>query len=95
MLYRVLQPGEPRPANVVRIRVPVEKWADFDRPKAGYRCPIKACEVSAVLIETDKTTLPLPRTPHLMCEARCPFCGKLLRLVSHYEIVELVPVEEC
>jgi hypothetical protein len=36
-----------------------------------------------------------PRTPHLMCDARCPFCGKLMKLVSYFEIVELVSVEEC
>jgi hypothetical protein len=94
MLYRVLQAREPRPANVVRIRVPVRKWADVQRPKAGYRCLNKACSVSVVLIEVDSTTLLHLRAPHLMREARCPFCRKLLRLVSYYEIVELATVEE-
>ena len=66
MLYRVLKPGETRPAKIVRIRVPVKKWADFDRPNAGYRCLNKACSVSVVLIEVDSTTLPHPRAaPHV------------------------------
>jgi hypothetical protein len=41
----------------------------------------------------DSTTPPHPRTPHLMCDARCPFCGTLMRLVSYYDVVELVAVE--
>jgi hypothetical protein len=47
-----------------------------------------------MLLEVDSTTLPHPRTPHLMCDARCPFCGQLMRLVSYFEIIELVPVAE-
>jgi hypothetical protein len=94
MLYRVLQPGEPRPANVVRNRVPVKKWADFQHPKASYRRPNDACSLSVVLIEVDTITLPHPCVPHMMTDAHCPFCAELLWLVSHYEIVPLVPVEE-
>jgi hypothetical protein len=30
---------------------------------------------------------------HLMCDARCPFCGNPMKLVSHYDVVELVAVE--
>ncbi len=55
-LYRLLAPGEPRPANVVRIRVPVKKWADCTRPKAGYRCGNAACSVAVLLIEVDNST---------------------------------------
>jgi hypothetical protein len=85
MLYRILQPGEPRPDNVVRIGVPVKESADFHFPKAGYRCPNNACSVSVVLIEVDAIVVPHPRTPHLMSDACCPFCwmpaavGELLR----------------
>jgi hypothetical protein len=93
MLYRTLRPGEPRPANVVRLRVPIKDCTDFVHPKAGYRCRNAACSVSVMLLEVDSTTLPLPRT-HLMCEARCPFCGTLMTLASYYEAVELVPVED-
>jgi hypothetical protein len=42
-----------------------------------------------MLLEVDSTTLPHPRTPHLMCEARCPFCGRLTKLVSYFDLVEL------
>jgi hypothetical protein len=94
MLCRTLQPGEPPPANVVRLRVPTKDCADCMRPKAGYRCRNAACSVSVMLLEVDSTTLPHPRTPHLMCDARCPFCGQLMRLVSYFEIVELAPGEE-
>jgi hypothetical protein len=93
MLYRTLQPGEPRPANVVRLRVPTKDCTDCHRPKAGYRCRNVACSVAVMLLEVDSTTLPHPRTPHLMCDARCPFCGQLMRLVSYYDVVELVAVE--
>jgi hypothetical protein len=44
-LYRTLQPGEPRPANVVRLRIPIKECTDCQRPKAGYRCPNAACSV--------------------------------------------------
>jgi hypothetical protein len=47
-----------------------------------------------MLLEVDSTTRPYPRTPHLMCDARCPFCGTLMKLVSYFEVVELVAVEE-
>jgi hypothetical protein len=93
MLCRDLKAGEPRPANLVRIRVPVKKRADFHYPKAGFRCPNKGCEVSVVLIEADTTTLPPPRLPRTMSDALCPLCATPLRLVGYYEIVELVPVE--
>jgi hypothetical protein len=65
-----------------------------DRPKAGYRCPNKARSVSVVLIEVDSTTLPHPRTPHVITDARYPFCGVLLRLVSYYKVMELAPVND-
>jgi hypothetical protein len=45
MLYRTLQPGEPRPANVLRLRVPIKDCTDCQRPKAGYRCRNAACSV--------------------------------------------------
>jgi hypothetical protein len=45
-----------------------------------------------MLLEVDSTTLPHPRTPHLMCDARCPF-WQLMKMVSYYEVVELVAVE--
>ena len=95
ILYRVLRTDEPRPAKVVRICMPVKKWADFHYPKGGYRCPNKAWEVSVVMNEVATTTLPHPRVPRNMCEARCPFCAKPLRLVRCHEVVELVPVVEC
>ena len=72
----------------------MKEWAGSRRPKAGYRCTNGKCSVSVVLLEVDSTTLRHPRTPHLMCDAHCPLCGELLRLVSYYEVVELVPVEE-
>jgi hypothetical protein len=92
-LYRVLPPGEERPADVIRVRVPVKEWHDFQRPKAGYRCRNAACSVAVVMIEVDSSTLPHPRTPHLMTDARCPFCGGPLVLGGYYEVVELAPVE--
>jgi hypothetical protein len=67
----------------VRLRIPSKDCSDCQRPKAGYRCRNAACSVSVMLLEVDSTTLPHPRTPHLMCDARCPFCGQLM--------VELVP----
>jgi hypothetical protein len=42
-----------------------------------------------MLLEVDSSTLPHPRTPHLMCDARCPFCGHLMRLVNYYGEVDL------
>jgi hypothetical protein len=92
-LYRVLGPDEPRPASTIRVRVPVEKWHDCQRPKAGYRCRNPACGVAVVLIEIDNTTLQLPRTPQMTSAARCPFCGRLLTLVRYYEVVELAPAD--
>jgi hypothetical protein len=52
-----------------------------------------ACSVAVVMIEVDSSTLPHPRTPHLMTDARCPFCGEPLVLGGYYEVVELAPVD--
>jgi hypothetical protein len=46
-----------------------------------------------MLLEVGSTMLPHPRTPHLMWDTLCPFCGKLMKLVSYYAVLELVAVE--
>jgi len=56
-VYRTLQPGEPRSPHLVRVRVPVAKYADHRRPKAGYRRANATCSVTVVLVEVDCTTL--------------------------------------
>jgi hypothetical protein len=43
--------------------------------------------------EVDGSTLPHPRTPHLMTDARCPFCGGPHVLGGYFEVLELAPVE--
>jgi hypothetical protein len=68
MLYRTLQPGESRPANVLRLRVPTKDCTNGQRPKAGYRCPNAACSVAVMLLEVDSTTLPHPHAaPNVRC----------------------------
>jgi hypothetical protein len=93
MLYRTLQPGKPRPANVVRLRVPIKDCTDCQRPNAGYRCRNAACSVSIMLLEVDSTTLPHPRTPHQLPAERAPRVAHQVRLVSYYDVVELVAME--
>jgi hypothetical protein len=90
--YRPVHPNTSRLANVVRLRVPTKACSDCQRPKAGYRCRNAVSSVAVMLLEMDSTTLPHQRSPHLMCDARCPFRGQLMRL-SYDEIIELVAVE--
>jgi hypothetical protein len=95
-LYRPLADGEPIPPGAVRIRRPVPTWNNAEQPKAGYRCPNRECTIAAVLIEVDVTKARQdehPRTPHLMTDAKCPFCGSRLELGSYFEVVVLVPAQ--
>jgi hypothetical protein len=57
-------------------------------PEGRLPLPERRMLGSVMLLEVDSTTL-----PHLMCDARCPFCGKLMKLVSYFDVVELVAVE--
>jgi hypothetical protein len=91
-LYRPLHQGETPTPDAVRVRLPVEKPWDPNRPKAGLRCPSPVCVMTLVLVETD---LGKPPYEHrvTMEHLNCPYCGSRLKLIGYYEIALLVPAE--
>jgi hypothetical protein len=89
-LYRPLRRDETPPPGTIRVRLAVPTWADFRKPKAGYCCRNRRCSADVVLVEANNSG----RTePHLMTDARCPFCGQLLEFGGYFATVVLAPAE--